>query len=43
MAGGAVDFGMAEHFLRQAKAALECGNKTEFIAARVMVMVALGK
>lgn len=43
MAGGAVDFGMAEHFLRQARAALECGNRTEFNAARYMIMLALGK
>ena len=37
-----VDFGMAEHFMRVARVAREAGNTAEFVAARHMVMVALG-
>lgn len=38
----AADFGMAEHYLNHARAALEAGNKQEFEAARIMVLLALG-
>ena len=36
------DFGMARFYLDRARNAHHAGNVTEFIAARSMVMVALG-
>ena len=37
-----IDFPMALHFMARAKTALEAGNEPEFIAARKIVLVALG-
>lgn len=37
-----IDFRMASHYLNRAQAAREAGNNDMFIAARAMVLIALG-